>query len=547
MKRQVTILFLLLVLCVCESKAATDSISVAIDTLCDGWRVCVTDNRVGGGITDITLPYATTFNVMFGLTLDPNTDGFVTTVDTPKTFCFQIFRQTTYRSSEIQLLIGTTKGVITSTFHGEPRYRLIPDHGSYHVFDSYEYDVRSNYNFSLRAPDIYTKAITVKEISLVRNDTCFSVQTFPSNLPVTLKYGESVDIELEYHAIRAGWNYDSLMIVTDCDTTYMSFWGSSKSGTIQAFDINFDSLYVGEEKHDAIFVQNTSTQTVNIRNITITGNENMGISIIDTISMPFDLNPSNGVALTVKYRPVKASVRDSMQIKWETDIDPHFLQYMKDSSIVIGSAKLPEVKWDARKLRFQADSTSKVFRTLNFINQAPAGTQVKRFYISGPDADEFEIFNSLLPRSNVEMNRDESDWFDIAFKPDMMKPPSERYADRHATLVAELKDSNVTTELLGTFNPLNVKRDLALHDLVINPNPMYGQDATLSFTLAEEKQLSISIYDILGREVRSIPTEYYSSGSFSNTIHTSKLADGSYILRVSDGSSTKSISFRVVR
>ena len=105
----------------------------------------------------------------------------------------------------------------------------------------------------------------------------------------------------------------------------------------------------------------------------------------------------------------------------------------------------------------------------------------------------------------------------------------------------------MTMELIGTFNQLRVKHELALEDVSFSPNPVYGQDATLTFTLPEPKQLAISIYDILGREVMSIPSQYYPSGTYSNPISSSKLGDGSYILRLSDGAFTKSTSFRVVK
>ena len=69
----------------------------------------------------------------------------------------------------------------------------------------------------------------------------------------------------------------------------------------------------------------------------------------------------------------------------------------------------------------------------------------------------------------------------------------------------------------------------------------------VSFALLQEKKLSFVVYDVLGREVAVLDQKVYSAGKNSLAIPIGDVAAGMYILRVSDGASTKSISFRVVR
>ncbi len=69
----------------------------------------------------------------------------------------------------------------------------------------------------------------------------------------------------------------------------------------------------------------------------------------------------------------------------------------------------------------------------------------------------------------------------------------------------------------------------------------------VSFTSLEEMKLSFAVYDMLGREVAVIRERVYSSGKNALPIAIGDVSAGMYILRVSDGVSTKSISFRVLK
>ncbi len=102
-------------------------------------------------------------------------------------------------------------------------------------------------------------------------------------------------------------------------------------------------------------------------------------------------------------------------------------------------------------------------------------------------------------------------------------------------------------ELTATFKTLSVTGDLPLEALMLSPNPSLGGDVTVSFSVEKPSKLSFAVYDVLGKEVVSLPISYFDNGKERMIIPTSKLREGSYILRVSDGVLMKSLSFRVVK
>jgi hypothetical protein len=542
------IVFFLLALASRESIAAADSISVTVDTLCEGWDICLTDNSFNGGIARVTLIIDYQHNVELTTEQDPDRDGSFFLLDSPKTVCFRVNRRITYKPSTIHLMVNTkVKQLPIITLHGDSLLSCIPADISGYYFGEKAYNSISKQIFTLRNPPGARNPAIISDVSITSEDSIFTLSSFSRSLPTTLLPGEYLEFVLSFHAKKLTWMHGSLKVVSDCIVDEILINGTISTGIIAPTDLDFGELFVGESKCDIITIRNSGIGDFLLLNMDTTNRSTNNIFYNKRLDFPEQIRTSAGYEFEFCYKPDEQSNGDSLVVKWLTDIDIDPLSQMKEYSVIKGQASVPEVKWMNGSLTFQSDSIVSTYRTTVFHNHAPAGTFVKRFYISGKDSAEFSILNSLSPLSNVTMLRNETDWFDIAFKPDMTKPLAERYADRHATLVAELADSNVSMELIGTFNPLHVTRELALEDFSFSPNPVYGQDATLSFTLAEPKQLAMSIYDMLGREVMSIPSQYYSGGSYSNAIGTSKLVDGSYILRVSDGALTRSISFRVVR
>jgi hypothetical protein len=89
-----------------------------------------------------------------------------------------------------------------------------------------------------------------------------------------------------------------------------------------------------------------------------------------------------------------------------------------------------------------------------------------------------------------------------------------------------------------TFTPTNVAGANPVpekYSLAQNfPNP-FNPSTTIIYSLPEAGQVSIKIYDILGREVRNLVNEYKTSGSYYTIFNAHGLSSGVYIYRLTAG------------
>ena len=76
------------------------------------------------------------------------------------------------------------------------------------------------------------------------------------------------------------------------------------------------------------------------------------------------------------------------------------------------------------------------------------------------------------------------------------------------------------------------------------PNPVSDQ-ATISFNLESNANVSYQVFDMTGRMVMSQNIGQYGEGSHQVTINTENLSTGSYILRLSQGANSSAVKFLV--
>ncbi len=84
-----------------------------------------------------------------------------------------------------------------------------------------------------------------------------------------------------------------------------------------------------------------------------------------------------------------------------------------------------------------------------------------------------------------------------------------------------------------TFDP-NAVEELSLEALNLFPNPA-SNNVTLSFGIAETKDLEITLYNMFGQVVESIVDQTYNTGSHTVEINTTRVANGMYFVNITDG------------
>ena len=67
------------------------------------------------------------------------------------------------------------------------------------------------------------------------------------------------------------------------------------------------------------------------------------------------------------------------------------------------------------------------------------------------------------------------------------------------------------------------------------PNP-FNPSTTINYQIPKDGMVTIKIYDILGREIRTLVNEYKPAGRYNITFNASNLASGVYIYQLKSGS-----------
>ncbi|HET9135953.1 MAG TPA: T9SS type A sorting domain-containing protein, partial [Candidatus Kapabacteria bacterium] len=95
---------------------------------------------------------------------------------------------------------------------------------------------------------------------------------------------------------------------------------------------------------------------------------------------------------------------------------------------------------------------------------------------------------------------------------------------------------------LGVTNPPKNQSGLVFD--AVAPNPIKDGSATLSFTLPQSGQSQITLYDVLGREIKILDKDYYQAGTHSVRFNATGLASGTYVATLVYGG--KAISQKII-
>lgn len=66
------------------------------------------------------------------------------------------------------------------------------------------------------------------------------------------------------------------------------------------------------------------------------------------------------------------------------------------------------------------------------------------------------------------------------------------------------------------------------------PNP-FNPSTAIDFTLAERSDITLTVYDLFGREIAVLASGSYSAGSYTVSFDGSNLSSGVYIYKLSNG------------
>jgi len=443
--------------------ADTANITVDVEEICGGWNVCVTDNRIEGGISAVVMaddpygdifPYDPTkrgpyqyYNVSFTPDIDPNGTREVFFRDKPEKVCFTIYADNLNKNGYAPFVLHDNVGheKIVELYYKKRVVSFKPDFSIDDYYPSYYGTqlIKKSADSIIMVINHTTSGQNVAINSVRMKDAkTLTISSINRTLPTLLLPGDTMKISVRFTPQDTGYFRDTLSVIADCFTKTFIMNGYGAVGLIAASDHNFGKLAVDKKScWDTITVRNTGR-------------------------LPFTLKENYLLTDTVNF-----------------SFDP--------SSIRVGNRNYP----------------------LPIV--IPAGGLVKLYICYHP---------TTLGEHSAE----------LVLQTDIPAPYTTKIKN-----VIKLKGTGTSST--------KVIEELQLGELRIHPNPTLGEDITASFGLAEPRELRFAVYDMLGREVLSITPSYFAKGKQSVMLPVSKLGEGGYILRVSDGVLTKSISFRVVK
>jgi hypothetical protein len=100
---------------------------------------------------------------------------------------------------------------------------------------------------------------------------------------------------------------------------------------------------------------------------------------------------------------------------------------------------------------------------------------------------------------------------------------------------------NITDWLMS--NNLNLDNNNNSTNIIISPNPIVGNELNLSFSINEIQDMTISIFDVSGRIIKSMKLDELKLGFDQKNIDVTGLKSGLYICQISSNNFSKSLKF----
>lgn len=545
-----------------DSIPATNSIGFLIDTSCINYNVKLWDTTRGAKIKAVMLLD------------DPTMDLIKPPSGAPayvSTNCSIVTGTAPYRTRELALDWSDSAVTVriakdSPSLEAEAYLYVVSTSGTtiLHLKNILSSDItgglnpylfKSNkYNFPIDTSTVFknsgtSESYVITDVTITDpNPNAVILGTVPP-LPAVLAPGDSLIVLFRIFPKELTGTMSYVNIIGDsCVMGTQGYIYSYKTGLIESSDANFGKVALGaKDCSKRVFVTNRGEMPFTLQSHTFGFANYFSMTTESAAQLPKVLAPGDTLFFNVCYTP-QGTMKDSAELQWITDIPVPYDTVYKRISKLTSIGAVTDISWDRDSIHFAVtQSQSQQTRRVYLRNNSNSYPIIPKLYIEGPDAPEFYISKTQIGGIvNLELTPFDSIYVDVTFKADLSR--GWKYV-RRAWLVAQITtDLVIRMDLYGKVDSTQTSvRELPVADFLITPNPLKGDVVSVSFTSLDEKKLSFAVYDVLGREVAVIREKVYSSGKNALPIAIGEVAAGMYILRVSDGLLTKSLSFRVVR
>jgi hypothetical protein len=553
-----------------RNRVVPNRLTYTVDTLCSGWRICVTDKNSGGGIKMMTLIEDPTSDLVagsdgrlvykncsfisqFGVT--DRTEAILSGRDSQYCITVQIDDPSHNAFAPIEVLDNAGNSIIIELSFKSAAISITPsllDSGLIFRYPRIGDTECKKYVFhnNTNSP----RAYNFSSAKIGKNgDPWFSLFSVEPPLPALIKPGDSLVMNICFTGKDTNTLSTTLELSSDCFTTSLPISGTAATGIIDASDCDFAKVLVGTTKCKPVTITNIGHADLELTNEWLMENTPSNEFSFDTITspkLPLVLLPGASVEMIVCYAPIDAG-SDDARLLWGNDVDLQYKNTVKGFSFLKGSGMKQGVVWDRQSHFFKADSTILVTARMNLTNIFNVSSLITTIRIEGADKNEFEVLATERGAfGDFVVDPGDSIWVDVGFRVDMTKPLDQRYLDRKAQLVTEGKADLLNkqiVELTGGFTPLSVYDKKVSHRIQVYPNPIANSSLELLFDSDINSTASIAIYSLLGERVYRYDGVDSHQGENRASLSLPPLAQGMYIVKVILGNKQLLTIFNKIR
>jgi hypothetical protein len=184
-------------------------------------------------------------------------------------------------------------------------------------------------------------------------------------------------------------------------------------------------------------------------------------------------------------------------------------------------------------------ATTKVF---NIQNTGTGPLWISSMEVSGPNAGDFVILNQ--PTYPLSIAAGSSQTFAVQFTPSLVGTRSATISVNNNDYTENLYDFSVqgVGTSVSTVGIQSIERTATFVNVFPNPAK---DEAIVSVTLDKAKHVSVSIFDVTGKQVSEVIEKDLHEGNNQLSVNTNDLKNGVYFVQVTAGANTNQIKLIV--
>lgn len=298
--------------------------------------------------------------------------------------------------------------------------------------------------------------------------------------------------------------------------------------------VNFGTIAPGTTKTMSFTIRN-STDTARTLIGTV-GSLSTSVYSILSGATSFALDSGKADTIQVTFKPIApGQIRDSVLITTNTDSANHLIK-MYFTGIGSGGPSIPKISVQPRNLRFDTTDigSAPLQLTTTIGNVSDTVTDTLRGNVSNPRLP-FTILTGggpflLLPNNALIVS--------VQFDP---SAAGKFYDTVFITSNSDDATKNIRVFLSAVVLSNSVGDDGASKDFIVAiPNP-FSNNTTIGFSLKNSQAVSMKVFDILGKQIYSIPESIYPAGIQQIQWNAAGMESGTYHCVLKIGKQTRSI------